>query len=215
MPDLSVIIHLDCRQQSFYGIKEDRTYDSTAGTYTWNWTTVNAGDLLDVSGVGVIKGGASVFDTKSTPTVAVSGFDGLVTAVEGKDGWRLDFLENTERNLGQAALLGGLLSFTTYDPSDDACTIEGFSSLYALFYKTGTAYKESVMGTTNTTNGEEVNKVVSLGLGLTITPNIHSGKGDGTKAFIQTSTGAIIGIKQINPLPSKSGGVYWMERMDD
>jgi len=202
-------------QQSFYGIKEDRTYDSTAGTYTWNWSTIDAGDLLDVSGVGVIEGGASVFDTKATPTVTVTGFDGLVTAVEGKDGWRLDFLENTERNLGQASLLGGLLSFTTYDPSDDACTIEGFSSLYALFYKTGTAYKESVMGTTTTARGPEVKKVVDLGLGLTITPNIHSGKGDDTKAFIQTSTGAIVGIKQINPLPSKSGGIYWMERMEE
>lgn len=197
-------------QQSFYGIKEHRTFNSTTGKYTWDWSTIDPGDLLDVSGVGVIEGGATVFDTKTTPTVSATNFDSLVTEVEGKDGWKIDFVEPTERNLGQAALLGGLLTFTTYDPSDDACTIEGFSNLYALFYKTGTAYKESVSGINETTS--EVKKIIDLGLGLTITPNIHTGKGKGSKAFVQTSTGAIVGIKQINPLKTiRSGGVYWRE----
>ena len=194
-------------QQSFYGIKEDRTLNTATGKYTWNWTTVDPADLLDVSGVGVIEGGGTVFDTESH--VSATNFGDLVSEVEGKKGWFLDFPQPTERNLGQAALLGGLLTFTTYEPSDDACTIEGDSYLYFLYYKTGSAYKESVSGIDSTTN--EVKKIINLGMGLTITPNIHTGKGKGSKAFIQTSTGAIIGIKQTNPEVTKSGGVYWRE----
>ncbi len=198
-------------QQSFYGIKEDRTYNSTTNQYTWHWSTIDPADLLDVSGVGVIAGGATVFDTNSI--VTATDFKELNSAVEGKDGWLLDFVEPTERNLGQAALLGDILTFTTYDPSDDPCTIEGYSSLYALYYKTGSAYKESVIGTKPITG--EVKKIAPLGLGLTITPNIHTGKAEGSKAFVQTSTGAIIGIKETNPGITKSGGVYWMERMEE
>ncbi len=35
--------------------------------------------------------------------------------------------------------------------------------------------------------------------------------GKGSKAFLQTSTGAIIGIQQTNPGVTKSGGIYWRE----
>ena len=142
-------------------------------------------------------------------------FDELVGVVEGKSGWRMDFASLTERNLGQAALLGDILSFTTYDPSDNPCTIEGYSSLYALYFKTGTAWYESVvgLGSTDSDGNREVKKIVPLGLGLTITPNIHTGRGEGSKAFVQTSTGAIVGIKEANPGATKSGIVYWMERM--
>jgi len=194
-------------QQSFYGIKEDRTFNATTGKYEWSWNQVDPGDLLDVTGVGVIKGGNTVFDLESH--VSATNFSELISEVEGKKGWFLDFPQPTERNLGQAALLGGLLTFTTYEPSDDACTMEGDSYLYFLYYKTGSAYKESVSGINSVTN--EVKKSTNLGLGLTITPNIHTGKSKGSKAFIQTSTGAIIGIQQANPAATKSGGVYWRE----
>jgi len=33
----------------------------------------------------------------------------------------------------------------------------------------------------------------------------------GTKAFVQTSTGAILVIEQANPGAVKSGRTYWME----
>ncbi|MDY6970772.1 MAG: PilC/PilY family type IV pilus protein, partial [Thermodesulfobacteriota bacterium] len=37
----------------------------------------------------------------------------------GTDGWYRDFCRQRERNVGQAALLGGLLTFTTYQPFAD------------------------------------------------------------------------------------------------
>lgn len=198
-------------QQSFYGIKENRTYDSSNYKYNWLWTTVDPADLLDVSGVGVEEGGESVSDTKSTPTVTVTGFDGLIAEIEdNQSGWRLDFIEPTERNLGQAVLLGEILSFTTYDPSNDPCTIEGNSYLYALYYKTGTAYKYSVIGKT----GSEIKKQVDLGLGMTITPNVHIGKTGDPTIVIQKSTGGIELKSATFPGP-KTGSVYWMEKMEE
>ena len=113
----------------------------------------------------------------------------------GTDGWYKDFSEPRERNLGQAALLGGLLSFTTYQPYDDICLSEGMSTLYGVAYKTGTAYYPDVFGVGPDPSGNVVDRI-ELGKGLAVTPNLHVGKGMGTKAFVQTSTGAIVEIPQ-------------------
>jgi type IV pilus assembly protein PilY1 len=51
----------------------------------------------------------------------------------------------------------------------------------------------------------------SLGKGLAISPAMHTGKEKGSKAFVQTSTGAILVIEQQNPGAVKSGKTYWME----
>jgi type IV pilus assembly protein PilY1 len=53
--------------------------------------------------------------------------------------------------------------------------------------------------------------MLSLGKGLTLTPNIHVGREEGSKAFIQTSTGAIEVIQQLNPGETKSGKASWRE----
>ncbi|MBW2072785.1 MAG: hypothetical protein JRI89_16245, partial [Deltaproteobacteria bacterium] len=57
----------------------------------------------------------------------------------------------------------------------------------------------------------EVLKSIDMGKGLTITPNIHSGREKGSKAFVQISTGAIAVIQQANPGATKSGKVSWQE----
>ncbi|MBF0231341.1 MAG: hypothetical protein HQK63_17400, partial [Desulfamplus sp.] len=126
-----------------------------------------------------------------------------------------------ERNISQAALFAELLTFTTYMPSNNICTIEeGESNLYALYYKTGTAYYEETLlkangGHTSTDDGtgkEIIAKTLPLGKGLAGTPNIHVGEDDGTKAFIQTSTGDIITIKELNPGRTKSGITSWQNK---
>jgi type IV pilus assembly protein PilY1 len=113
----------------------------------------------------------------------------------GTDGWYRDFNIIGERNLGQAALLGGLLSFTSYMPVDDICRAEGKSFLYGIAYKTGTAYYPDVFGVGADILGNVVDRI-ELGKGLAVTPNLHVGKSQGTKAFVQTSTGAIVEIPQ-------------------
>jgi type IV pilus assembly protein PilY1 len=105
------------------------------------------------------------------------------------------------------------VTFTTYVPSSNVCTAEGESYLWAPYYKTGTAYLRSVIGLHKefVPGKDKVLRKLSLGSGLSTTPNIHSGSEEGTKAFVQTSTGAIIGIEQANPGVTKSGPASWRE----
>ena len=219
-------------QQSYYGIKEPFTFsdDNSNGEIDfalgeaitgWTWGSVVKTDLINESS-------AIVYDDKRIENVndlsgtSIVTWDDLIDEIDTAacKGWYLDFDTSKERNLGQASLLGELLTFTTYIPSDDICSFEGESNLYGVYYKTGTAYYESVIGTIHhDSNGDtvvdegelEINRKVSLGQGLAVTANIHVGTEEGSKAFVQTSTGAIEVIEQINPGTTKSGVISWQE----
>ena len=150
----------------------------------------------------------------------------------GLDGWYHAFHDPRERNLGASALLGGLLTFTTYQPFNDKCQAEGQSYLYGIHFQTGTAWTETVFGTfdEDVSSGGSggggagdtktiVKDKMSLGRGLSTTPSMHVGSdGDNAaKAFIQTSTGEIIEVEQKH-LPIKagrSGRQNWNDRLSD
>jgi type IV pilus assembly protein PilY1 len=192
--------------QSYYGIKEP-------GNPTWTWASVTRSELLDVSDAEVFEDGTDV-DLPSDTTVG--NWDQLLTTMDSKSGWFIDFPDSKERNLGQPTLLGDILTFTTYVPSLDPCEFEGYTYLYAVYYKTGTAYFESVIGlnsnnVSSLTGKSEVLRRTSLGKGLSVTPNIHTGREEGSKVFVQTSTGAIEVVQQANPGGTKSGRVAWRE----
>ncbi|MDH3330424.1 MAG: hypothetical protein OEM01_14430, partial [Desulfobulbaceae bacterium] len=135
------------------------------------------------------------------------------------DGWYKDFWPygNRERNVGQATLLGGLVTFTTYQPYSDMCLAEGVSTLYGLYYQTGTPWYEDILGTFTKSNRKFTSDKFTLGLGLATTPNLHVGSGNrdgsGTKAFVQTSTGEIKEVRQDNlPLDNyRTGRSKWKE----
>jgi len=135
------------------------------------------------------------------------------------DGWYLDFwpYNNREKNVGQATLLGGLVTFTTYQPNSGVCQAEGASYLYGVYYKTGTAWYENIFGRNGINDDGMIESKLSLGRGMATTPNLHVGTGGkdgkGPKAFVQTSTGEIVEIQQEN-LPIKnyiSGRSKWKE----
>jgi type IV pilus assembly protein PilY1 len=160
---------------------------------------------MDVTDIEVFEGGD-----------ALSGFSGtfgdLAAEIqENRAGWRMDFRYMAgERNLGEPVLAGDVLTFTTYVPSDEPCSIGGESQVYALYYTTGTAFTHSIIGLDYTNmSGDNplVLKHISLGMGMTITPNIHVGREKGSRAYIQTSTGAIKPLEQSNPGDIKSGRV--------
>jgi type IV pilus assembly protein PilY1 len=130
------------------------------------------------------------------------------------NGWKLDFDQLGERNLGQAAILGSIVTFTTFVPSEDICQPEGESFLWAPYYRTGTAYLSNVIGTVARGGETEVLRKLSVGVGLASTPNIHTGAEAGSTAFVQTSTGAIISVQQNNPGVVKGGMISWRELGD-
>ncbi len=195
---------LNADQQSYYGLKEPMS----SGSLTY--TILNrTNDLFDSTDVKVYEGGASVTN------VSGANYAALQVDVGAKSGWFMDFPDAKERNIGQATLLGKILTFTSYVPNDAPCEVGGESWVYALDYETGTAYKHPVIGTdsTDTTTGpdpkEKVLKRKNIGSGLATSPGLHTGREAGAKAFIQSSTGAIETFEEATPGRTKSGMSSW------
>jgi len=222
-------------QQTFYGVKEPWTDRPSAGTVglvdidynEMTWATVSAANLLDVSNVitylgGTLKcEGSPPIDCANISDLNGNGkddFNDLQATLATKSGWLLNFPTTGEREVGQAALLGGLLTFTSYIPNSNVCGDEGLGTVWALYYETGTPYPywaSMDFGPRSITEGgltkPELNKTNSLGKGLATTPNIHTGRETGSKAYVQTSTGSIVVIQTSNPSDTKSGKAFWVE----
>jgi type IV pilus assembly protein PilY1 len=230
-------------QETYYGIKEPRngnefTWETVEKTGTWNYVP-GAQGLLQTDNILVHEantGPSAVLScingtTNCLPT-GITEFSGLEnyivgtgcynstdsseirsTYTTGTDGWYKEFHESRERNLGQSTLLGGLLTFTSYKPYDDVCLAEGLAYLYGVYFRTGTAWYESVFGDNALDDNDNVIDRLELGRGLATTPDLHVGKEEGSKAFVQTSTGTIVEIPQPNlPLGNmKTGRSSWIE----
>ena len=127
-----------------------------------------------------------------------------MTSNNNQEGWYLDLppiqgiagTAPATRVINGSALAGGVLFTTAYQPGLDLCTGEGFSRLYGLYYKTGTAYPgPAILGTCIIVGVEYSNPFIELGHGFATTPSLHTGSGSGDNAvsvFTQLSTGAII-----------------------
>jgi len=198
-------------QQSFYGLKEPKE----AGTGSFTYTTLhrNTAELFDSSEVRVYEGGADVKNGGSATSFSL-----LQAEVRAKQGWFLDFLDAKERNLGQATLLGGILTFTTFVPNNEPCETGGSSWVYFLDYETGTAPQFSVIGTDpddrtsandKVADKEKVLKRKSLGNGLATSPGLHTGRQTDVKTLIQSSSGAISSLQQKTFGRTKSGMTSW------
>jgi type IV pilus assembly protein PilY1 len=228
---------VDAAQQSFYGIKEPHDCDGTlsfdsveiTGTSGPNSGMPGEQGLIRVDGIRVPKAinrtsaalGCAGGGTRCLPP-GVSTFQDLIDYIAGTscddgltgtDGWYRNFSRPRERNLGQATLLGGLLTYTTYQPFADPCLPEGLSYLSGVFYQTGTAWHEAVFGQDSVDGDGFVISEVDLGHGLASSPSLHVGQQDGGKAFVQTSTGDIVEVEQPNlPIKNvKSSRVSWHE----
>lgn len=196
-------------QQTFYGIKEPRDTDAPFANI---YTEVSHADLYDSTSIevntatGLVSGGPV---PPSGTTDAPISWNDFVTSAKTFRGWYYNFTDSLERNVGQAALYGDLLTFTSYVPSNDICTYEGSSYLYALYYLTGTAPPRPVIYTSTSPDPVSHLKRISLGAGLVSKPSIHVGTKDGSTVFVQTSEGAVLTLDEENPGQTKSGRTSW------
>jgi type IV pilus assembly protein PilY1 len=185
-------------------------------------------NLLNVTNYTVFEGG--FVDTDGDLGSYETTFDTLVADIKQTtadtdtpkhyDGWILD-ITGGERCITKPTVLGGIVTFSTFEPDDDICAFEGESFLYALYYKTGTAFYESVIGygdetiTVGSETYKEISKSVSLGHGIAAKPSLHVGKAEGARAFIQSSTGEILVIDEENlPGAYKSRPLHWILVVD-
>jgi type IV pilus assembly protein PilY1 len=193
--------------QYLFGVKDPVM---TGGCSHTSATSCQRDNVLDVSNAVVCLQCA----TGTTQVSGVSGvttFNELVDKIQGTgataamDGWYTTLPSARERALSAPTVLGGSVFFTTFQPDSDICTASGGGYVYALFYKTGSAYKESVIGTYTSGSNTNVVRSMSLGTGLPSQMAVQIGaQGSGSSGgasssgcsgsltgFIQASTGAL------------------------
>jgi Tfp pilus tip-associated adhesin PilY1 len=208
--------------QTLYGFKDDGS-----------GATVNiATDLIDATDIDVYTDQEQTIENGPLATAdgtQITDFPTLVDEVDQhKKGWFLDLppivgtagIAPATRSLGQSALLGGILFTSVFQPSDDPCGGEGYSRLYGLYYKTGTAYPSpAIFGTETVISGGEVKyrslAYIDLGRGMATSPAIHSGSGSGddnVSVFTQLSTGDVFRQSADTAQSVRSGKAAWFER---
>ena len=205
--------------QAIYGVKE-----AESGLES----EVAKADLKNVSDAQVGTDGSlsdsNLINGDLTDGGTIDTVDALEDAIVASyDGWYLDLppIEGVAgtapatRVVNPSALAGGVLFTTAYQPGIDACEGEGFSRLYGLYYKTGTAYPgPAVLGTETIDVVEYSKSFIELGHGFATTPSLHSGAGTGDKAvsvFTQLSTGAIVRTEASTVSGVRSKMESWIE----
>jgi type IV pilus assembly protein PilY1 len=193
----------------FYGLKERCLSWLDPGSASCS-TPVLKANLLDATDI-IVKTDESVENAPASADVDGDGveFSELEGVIDNDayDGWFIDFPNAGERSLFKPGLLGGIVSWTTFSPqTGDICSLSGNSRLYASFYKTGTAFKQPVIGV-----GDEPGDVKTIKRELVLGRGVPSSVGfavtgeNTTKGFVQQSTGAIIQLEEITPFGLKSG----------
>jgi type IV pilus assembly protein PilY1 len=182
-----------------------------------NNQAVERNNLLNVSSAVVCKvcSGNQVSGVTGVTDFDSSGATSLVGTVNTMDGWFTTLPTAGERNLSIAKILGGSVFFTTFVPTNDICASAGQGYLYALYYLTGTAYKDSGIGYTPSGSDIIVNRSIALDVGMPSQFTIQIGaQGTGAAGtssnsgsigrvtgFVQSSSGVLAQIG-VNPILS-------------
>lgn len=217
--------------QYFFGIKDSVMSGDCAGGQTSS-TNCHDNDLVNVSsaqvcvvGVGTCGAGTDqVTGVTGVTTFTGTGTTSLIGLVQSKDGWYTTLPASRERVLVNPTLIGGIAFFPSFTPDNNICAATGSSNLYALFYLTGSAYTESIIGTTASGSNQIVNRSMSLGTGLAAQMAIHLGSqgsgavGGGCQGgmggFINTSSGNIAQTCAKTAFSVRSHYVAWINQRE-
>ncbi|MGH7251939.1 MAG: pilus assembly protein, partial [Nitrospiraceae bacterium] len=191
--------------QHFFGVKDPVLTGVCVQATVTNCERPN---LLDVSSATVceICTGDQVTGVTGVTSLLGSSSTTLQGMVQSMDGWFTTLPALRERVVVSPTLLGGIVFFTSFIPTDDLCAGSGSGNLYGLFYLTGSAYKPAVIGATTVGSETIVNRSIDLGTaGMASSMAVHIG-GQGTggsgalsgsgctgrvTGFIQSSTGTL------------------------
>jgi type IV pilus assembly protein PilY1 len=192
-------------------------------------------DLVDVSSAQICVLGVGTCGGVTNQVVGVSGlastgsFSDMVNLVKNKEGWFYNLSvpgggAPSERMVATPSAFGGIVFFPTFLPSTDPCVAAGTSNLYGLYYLTGTAYSEPVLGTATSGSNQISKASINLGEGLSTAVAIHIGaQGNGTTgggslsgtvACSQSSTGALNCFNVRPALGAASRYVSWNHKRD-
>ncbi len=224
----SVMDKVSIGTQYFFGVKDP--------VASGNCTQVSANnceqpDLVNVSSATIcsVCSGAQVSGVAGVTTLLGSATTSLQGLIQTKHGWFTTLPTAGERGVVSPTLLGGIVFFPTFVPSLDICTSSGSGYLYALFYLTGSAYKDPVIGTQAVGSDIINSRAISLGnTGLASQMAVHvgaqgsgaSGGGNGAgcvgsvTGFVQSSTGTLTQFCTKPALSVTSHYVSWLQQQD-
>ncbi len=208
----------------------------------WDGSCTDSFDILnDVSNTLVCLGGGATCSGGSTlssvtlndycnTSLGHCGVDNTMTCTSDADcimGWGIffgtmtaettDFAGDTLTHIGEMVIskpliVGGLVIWPTFIPSADDCATDGDSSVYAVYYKTGTAFGKFTFQEQKDAGGDAttvVGRVKSLGKGMPSSVSAQITAKGHAKGYAQSSTGAIIEIESNTPLSLKSNVIGW------
>lgn len=161
--------------------------------------STNPLNLYNVTGIQIDSNGNAIL-----PSSAVVSWDSLIKLCANRYGW-YRYLEAApgERSLTTSLCYGGAIFFTTFAPQGEICSYGGQGFLYALYYRTGTAYKDTIIGQDSLNYNRFV---LYLGSGMPSEPSIYMNK------ILLQRAGAIDQYEYDPPEPPRSGVVLWKGR---
>jgi type IV pilus assembly protein PilY1 len=168
-------------------------------------------NLLDVSNVQICVTCAAGSD-QVNGVAGTTTYPALISLVKSMDGWVTNLPAAGERSIVPPSIIAGAVLFPSFIPTTDICVAAGNSNLYALFYKTGSAYSEPILGVDAAGHSK---RSVSLGEGLASSVAIQIGAAPtGVAGFYQTSGATIGKIAPKTPLSAWSEYISWVSRRD-
>jgi type IV pilus assembly protein PilY1 len=217
--------------QHFIGVKDPVP---TGGCTETSPNNCEKRNLLNVSSASVCvvcaTGTNQVTGVAGVETLEGSATTTLVGLIQTKDGWYTSLPNARERAMVTPVLLSGTVFFPTFIPNSEICTSSGTSLLYALFYLTGSAYKDSMIGTEAISGSTVAKRSISLGEGVGLASQIAihlGGQGSGasgapssagcqgrTTGFIQSSTGTLSQVCAKPALAAWSRTVSWSDQRE-
>jgi type IV pilus assembly protein PilY1 len=166
-----------------------------------------------------------------TLTDVTTGTNSMVGLVQSKDGWYVKLVTaagtSSERSVSSPVVLAGAVFFPTLVPTNDFCSSTGTSYLYALYYKTGSAYSSPIIGTSASGANTNSDTRIMMGEGVASQVAVHidgpgtsngssSGGGTGGKPPIkfcsQMSTGSSECKDASGPNPPWSRYLTWVRQ---
>lgn len=189
------------------GLKEPR-HSTNRSAFAIDTTAIStavsalSGNIVDTSSAEVTEETGALNGSVSTPFAlssdTVEALEEAQMAYSDATNYLNGWVKNLDapgyrgaRAMGSPAVLGGFVSQTVYAPDQQSCSVTGESSLYALRYTTGTAWKNHVFeDPDDTVNNDEVLETARLGETPSLSPGIHLGENrkDGEATLINLNS---------------------------
>lgn len=155
---------VDTQQQFVFGVKDSVAKGLCTESNTFNCLD---DDLVDVSDAMLCITCATGGTNQVTGVSGATDFESMIHLVQSKRGWFAKLKTVGERSIVAPTFSAGAIFFPTFTPTLDLCASSGTSRLYAMYYKTGTAYKDPILGTSTDSSGNtNANTSITMGSGL-------------------------------------------------